>query len=55
MNLPNVMEMPLEHTKDDITLEEVSDILKYNLNDVIATFEFYKLSKDKKSLKDKLL
>lgn len=51
MNLPNVMEMPLEHTKDDITLEEVSDILKYNLNDVIATFEFYKLSKDKIKLR----
>ena len=51
MNFPNVMEMPLEHTKDDITLEEVSDILKYNLNDVIATFEFYKLSKDKIKLR----
>lgn len=51
MNFPNVMEMPLEHIKDDITLEEVSDILKYNLNDVIATFEFYKLSKDKIKLR----
>lgn len=44
MNYPNVMEMPIEHTKDNITLEEIPSILKYNMNDVLATFEFYKKS-----------
>lgn len=41
MNYPNVMEMPISHKKKDITLEEIDDILKYNLNDVLATYEFY--------------
>lgn len=42
MNYPNVMEMPISHTKEDITLEEIESILEYNLNDVLATYEFYK-------------
>ncbi len=42
MNYPNVMEMPIEHTKEDITLLDVESILEYNLNDVLATYEFYK-------------
>jgi hypothetical protein len=42
MNYPNVMEMPISHTRDDITLEEIPSILEYNLNDVLATYEFYK-------------
>lgn len=46
MNYPNVMEMPIDHTRDDITLEEIPSILEYNLNDVLATFEFYKKSKE---------
>jgi hypothetical protein len=44
MNYPNVMDMPIHHTKNNITLEEVNSILEYNLNDVLATFEFYKLT-----------
>jgi len=42
MNYPNVMEMPISHTRDNITLEEIPSILEYNLNDVLATYEFYK-------------
>lgn len=54
MNYPNVMDMPIEHTKDDITIEEVEDILKYNLNDVLATYEFYKKSLPKISLRKQI-
>lgn len=41
MNYPNVMEMPIDHRRLDITLEEIPSILEYNLNDVMATYEFY--------------
>ncbi len=27
MNYPNVMEMPIDHTRDDISIEEINDIL----------------------------
>lgn len=54
MNYPNVMEMPISHTKEDITLQEVKEILNYNLNDVLATFEFYKKSNGKISLRNTL-
>jgi len=55
MNYPNVMDMPISHTKEDITLEEVKQILEYNLNDVLATFEFYKRSEAKISLRRDLV
>ena len=54
MNYPNVMEMPISHTKDDITLDEIDSILEYNLNDVLSTFEFYKKSLDKINLRKSL-
>jgi hypothetical protein len=54
MNYPNVMEMEISHTKEDITLDEVTHILEYNLNDVLATYEFYKRSKDKIDLRKEL-
>ena len=54
MNYPNVMDMPISHTRDDITIEEVDDILKYNLNDVLATYEFYKKSLPKISLRKQI-
>ncbi len=54
MNYPNVMECTIPFNKEDITLQEVDEILKYNLNDVLATYEFYKLSKDKISLRKSL-
>lgn len=54
MNYPNVMDMPIHHDKTDITIEEVDGILKYNLNDVLATYEFYKKSLDKINLRKDL-
>lgn len=51
MNYYNVMECDIPFDKEDITLEEVESILKYNLNDVLATYEFYKKSKDKINLR----
>lgn len=54
MNYPNVMEMPIDHTRDDITLDEIPGILEYNMNDVLATFEFYKKSLAKISLRKSL-
>jgi len=57
MNYPNVMDMPIDHSNKNVTLEDVKMILDYNLNDVLATYEFYKKSKDKidlrKSIKSK--
>lgn len=57
MNYPNVMDMPIDHSNKNVSLEEVEMILDYNLNDVLATYEFYKKSKDKidlrKSIKSK--
>ena len=57
MNYPNVMDMPIDHSNKNVSLEDVKMILDYNLNDVLATYEFYKKSKDKidlrKSIKSK--
>lgn len=54
MNYPNVMDMPIHHSTKDISLEQVNDILEYNLNDIMATYEFYKLSLDKIQLRKSL-
>lgn len=54
MNYPNVMEMPMLHDRTDIQLSEIDSILEYNLNDVLATFEFYKKSKQKIDLRTAL-
>lgn len=50
MQYPNVQDMPIEHT-DFITEDQIKDILDYNLNDVKATFEFYKLCLNKIELR----
>lgn len=47
MNYPNVMEMPFHHSRTNIRLDEIDSILEYNLNDVLATYEFYKKSLEK--------
>ena len=54
MNYPNVKEMPISHTRDDIRYEEIEGVLDYNLNDVLSTFEFYKRSQDKINLRKEL-
>jgi len=55
MQFPNVMDMPISHERDDITLKEIPSILEYNLNDVLATFEFYKRSESKINLRKDLI
>jgi hypothetical protein len=51
INYPNVQDMPIEHTCKDITLEQVDEILDYNINDILSTFEFYKKCIDKIELR----
>lgn len=54
MNFPNVMEMEVDHKRTNIKIEEVEGILEYNKNDVLATFEFYKLSIEKIKLRQEI-
>lgn len=54
MNYPNVMDMPISHTEGNIILEQIDSILEYNLNDVLATYEFYKKSLDKIALRKQI-
>jgi len=44
MDLENIEEMPIHHTKTDMTREEVYQSLQYCFNDVDATYEFYKVT-----------
>lgn len=41
MDFPNIEEMSINHWVEDITEQEVKDVLSYNINDVMATYEFY--------------
>lgn len=54
MNYPNVMDMPIDHTEENINIEQIDEILEYNLNDVLATYEFYKKSISKISLRKQI-
>ena len=54
MNYSNVQDMPISHTKEDITLEEMKVITDYCENDVRATYEFWKLSRGKIDLRKDL-
>lgn len=42
MNYPNVLEM--KRSDEEFSLKTIDQVLEYNLNDVLATFEFYKKS-----------
>jgi len=44
MDLENIEEMPIHHTKTNMTREEVFTSLQYCFNDVDATYEFYKIT-----------
>ncbi len=44
MDLENIEEMPIHHTKTNMTREEVYLSLQYCFNDVDATYEFYKVT-----------
>ncbi len=54
MNYPNVMDMPIHHSAENISLDDIEEILKYNLNDVLATYEFYKLTIPKIELRKQI-
>ena len=44
MDLENIEEMPIHHTKTNMTKEEVELTIDYCFNDVDATYEFYKVT-----------
>lgn len=44
MDLENIEEMPIHHTKTNMTKEEVQMTIDYCYNDVDATYEFYKIT-----------
>ena len=44
MDLENIEEMPIHHTKTDMTDEEIQMTKDYCKNDVMATYEFYKVT-----------
>lgn len=41
IDFPNVEEMSIDHWVEEVTDEEIEQILSYNENDVMATYEFY--------------
>ena len=55
MNYPNVLDMPYHHTTKIKTVEQVQEILDYNINDVNATEEFYYKTEGKMELRRGLL
>ena len=44
MDLENIEEMPIHHTKTNMTKEEVEMTIDYCFNDVDATYEFFKVT-----------
>jgi hypothetical protein len=54
MNYPNVMDMPIKHDCEIVLSLQIPEILHYNLNDVLATYEFYKKSSEKIKLRKEL-
>lgn len=57
MNYPNVMDMPISHDEENISVDQIDEILEYNINDILATYEFYKKTVDlgKIDLRKKIL
>lgn len=43
MDMENIEEMPIHHSKKDLTQDDVAVIKGYCRNDVLATYEFYKI------------
>ncbi len=44
MDLENIEEMPIHHSKENLTEEEIKLTKNYCLNDVMATYQFYKVT-----------
>ena len=55
MNSDNVMDMPIHHTTEIATQEEIDLILEYNLHDVDKTLDFYKITEPKVELRRGLI
>lgn len=55
MNSDNVMDMPIHHTTEITTQEEIDLILDYNLHDVDKTLDFYKITEPKVELRRGLI
>lgn len=53
MKYPNVQDMPIKHS-ESVDISQINEILDYNLNDVLATYEFYKLCKSEIELREDL-
>lgn len=43
IDMPNIEEMPIHH-RDNIKESQIQSILNYNMNDVYATYEFYRIT-----------
>ena len=44
MDLENIEEMPIHHTKTNMTDKEIALTIEYCRNDIYATYEFYKVT-----------
>ncbi len=44
MDLENIEEMPIHHSKTNMTMEDIELTRDYCTNDVMATYEFYKIT-----------
>ena len=53
MDWPNIMDMPIRHTQH-ITAEQISEIIRYCINDVKSTKQIMKLSKEQIGLRKTL-
>ena len=40
----NIEEMPIHHSTKDISLDQIKEVLSYNENDVMSTYELYKIA-----------
>ena len=54
MDWANIKDMPIHHSKEITTQEEVDDIISYCLNDVLSTKQIMQLSKDQIALRKTL-
>jgi len=45
MNWENIEEMPIHHSKEHLTLEDIQLTKDYCRNDVMSTYEFYKITR----------
>lgn len=50
LNWHNVEEMPIHHLKKDLSLEEIMMTKEYCKNDVMSTYEFYKVTRGQTSI-----